>query len=306
MPCFNSAMYVSRAIRSVVTQGFSDFELVVVDNGSTDATAEIVSGIADPRIRLVAEQNRGVGHARNRGLSASRGAFVAFLDADDTWAPGFLQRMFFALNANLNLALVYCGWQNLGVPSERGQPFVPQDYETPDKRALLIAGCRWPIHAALTRREFIDAAGGFDTRFVVGEDFLLWMTIACFNPIYRVPEVLAYYNHHDGIQATRDPARKALQTWQVQRAFLSAHPQVATELGKSRIRALTYGTLLQEAYAAYWRRDIDTARILFRAVMKGGYGTLNDWRYMLPALLNSDLHMFLIRMFGREAPSARN
>lgn len=301
MPCYNSAAHVARSIRSVLMQTYADFELIVVDNSSSDGSADIVAEHGDVRIRLLLEGTQGVSYARNRGLAEARGEFVAFLDSDDTWEPAFLQNMCTALEGDSAPALAYCGWQNLGLTGGRGEPFVPPDYETNDKLEKLIASCRWPIHAALTRRRFVEAAGGFDVRFVVGEDFLLWMEIACFNPIRRVPEVLAYYHHHGGDQATKNRARAALETRRVQTAFLDRHPEIKAQLGQSRVRALTHGNLLREGYSAYWQRDLDTARTLFREVMKAGYGGLRDWRYMLPAWLPSSLHASLIHALEKPA-----
>jgi glycosyltransferase involved in cell wall biosynthesis len=283
------------SIGCVLAQTAPDWELIAIDDGSTDDTAARLSAFSDPRIRVIRQENGGVSVARNRGLAEARGEYVAFLDADDTWEPTFLARMEATLAARPDAVLAYCGWQNLGLPGGRGAPFVPPDYEGPDKAARLIEGCRWPIHAALTRRACIQAAGGFDRRLVIGEDFLLWMTVAIPRPILRVPEVLAYYHFHGGVQATGNRLRFARQTLAAQRIFLGEHPGVASALGNARIREITLAPLLRRAYEAYWARDLQTARALFIDVMKSGYGTLGDWKYMLPSLLPLALHRALIR-----------
>jgi glycosyltransferase involved in cell wall biosynthesis len=90
IPLFNKAPYVERALASVIAQSFTDFEVIVVDDGSTDAGAQIVAAHNDPRVRLLKQDNAGPGAARNRGIDEARGELLAFLDADDEWAPDYL------------------------------------------------------------------------------------------------------------------------------------------------------------------------------------------------------------------------
>ncbi|HRK79301.1 MAG: glycosyl transferase [Hydrogenophilales bacterium 17-64-11] len=299
MPCYNAAAHLPASIGSVLAQTCGDWELIAVDDGSTDATLDWLRSQTDPRIRVHAQSNRGVSAARNAGLARARGRYVAFLDADDTWAADYLDRMLAALQGSPGAVLAYCGWQNLGLPDGRGAPFVPPDYENADKAETLFAGCRWPIHAALVKREAVLAAGGFDPALKNAEDYALWLRVATTAPIVRVPEVLAFYHFHGGEQASGDHARAALQHYQAQLKYLAAHPALGSALGESRIRELTAGELLKRGYARYWQRDLPAARRIFRTVMKQGYGTLRDWKYMLPALLPLPLHRALLRRMAR-------
>jgi len=133
----------------------------------------------------------------------------------------------------LDAVLAYCGWQNVGMAGARGNPFIPPDYETPDKMAALLEGCRWPIHACLADARAIHEAGGFDPRLVVAEDYLLWLEVATRGPIVRVAEVLAQYQHHGGVQATKHHARAVLDTLRAKQIFLTHHPEVAAAVGGS-------------------------------------------------------------------------
>lgn len=296
MPCFNAEQHLPRSFKSVLDQTYPYLELIAVNDGSRDGTLAWLKAQTDLRVRVISQPNRGVSAARNAGLKEAKGSFIAFLDADDTWALNFLERMVGAFEADRSIGLAYCGWQNVGLLGERGAPFIPPDYEVADKKAILIANNRWPIHACLTTRELVSAAGGFDSRFAVGEDFMLWLEIGCFQRIRRIPEVLAYYFHHDGVQATRDRVRAARQLRDVQEVFLQRHPEVIAELGCTRVRELTDGMLLSRAYDAYWRRDLATAQPIFRMALNAGGWKLHDLRYLLPSLLPGSLYRRLITL----------
>lgn len=306
MPCYNGAASLRATLESVLAQSFADFEVVFVDDGSTDGSATVASAAGGPRLRVVRQRNSGVSAARNRGLAEARGEFVAFLDADDTWDPTFLEKVVAALRARSDAALAYCGWQNIGVPGPRGEPFVPPDYERGDKTRTLLASCPWPIHAALTRLAEVRRAGGFAPEISVGEDFLLWLEIATRRRIVRVPEVLAYYHHHGGAQATGDRLRASIQSLRAQEIFLRRHPEVARRLGRAEIRSLTLGQLLHAGYQHYWHGDLATARGIFRRVMLRGYGRPRDWKRMLPSLLPLRVHSRLLSLARPSGSSERH
>lgn len=298
MPCFNAAVHLHTSIGSVRAQTFSNWELIAIDDGSTDESPALLDAFAteEPRVRVVRQANRGVSAARNAGIHIARGEFIAFLDADDTWAPRFLNTLLAALRSRPECVLAYCGWQNLGLPGPRGEPFVPPDYETPDKRDKLFAGCRWPIHAALTRRSAIIEVGGFDADLKNAEDYALWLELAGTRPIVLVPEVLAFYHFHDGPQASSNRASGALHHLAAQKKYLQRHPEHAAAMGRAHVRKLLYGGMMRSGFDCYWRRDLPAARTIFRNVMRAGYGRPRDWLYMLPSLLPLRLHLNLLAM----------
>lgn len=301
MPCYNAAAHLARSVGSVQVQTFDDWELVAIDDGSGDDTAARLAAMAadDPRIRVFTQPNGGVSRARNRGLSEARGRCIAFLDADDDWHPDFLARMTGALQAEPDAVLAYCGWQNIGLSGGRAQPFVPPDYETPDKREKLFAGCRWPIHATLTRREAVTAAGGFDTALKNAEDYAMWLRIAGCAPITRVAEVLAFYHFHSDTQASSAHARAALDFADAQLDYLADHPDFTATLGADRIRQMVFGTLLTRGNECFWKRNLKDARLIFRRVMAARYGGATDWLRMLPALLPERAYGRLIGALDR-------
>jgi glycosyltransferase involved in cell wall biosynthesis len=299
MPCFNAERYISGSVASALGQTYQDIELIVINDGSADRSLHILHGIDDPRLKIITQQNKGVCAARNRGLYEATGAYIAFLDADDTWKYDCLEKLYSALKSGPGPVLSYCGWQNVGLPEGQGMPYIPPDYEAEGKLEFLLKSCPWPIHAALTLKSAIDSSGGFDEHYSNAEDYKLWLRIASFSRIVRVPDVLAFYHFHDGHQASRSRAQAAYQQWLVQKEFIEKYHEVVRQLGYSRIRQLTIGGLLKSGYVCYWGRNLEAARQIFRLVMKQGYGTLNDWKYMLPSLLPMSLHRGIIKLFEK-------
>lgn len=300
MPCYNAAAHIPQSVGSVLSQTFANWELIAVDDGSSDGTLAWLQAQTEPRLRVHSQTNQGVSAARNAGLGLARGQYVAFLDADDTWDPTFLEKLLAGLESRTDAVLAYCGWQNMGLSGPRGEPFIPPDYATLAQRETLFAGCRWPVHAALTRREAIIAAGCFDPRLKNAEDYALWLEIAGTTAIMRIPEVLAHYHFHGGAQASNNHARAALHLLDAQQAYLARYPDFATQLGRARRRELLYGNLLKQGYENYWKRNLPAARTIFRRVMRVGYGRARDWFYMLPALLPMQLHKFLLQMLEKD------
>lgn len=301
MPCYNGARHLAQSVASVQAQTRTDWELIIVDDGSRDDSWRVMQALAtaDSRILPLQQANAGAAAARNNGLAHARGHLLAFLDADDTWHPDFLQRMSAALTGQEDSALAYCGWQNVGLGREGSKPFVPPDYETPEKVEALLGGCRWPIHGAMFGAGAIRRHGAFDTALSSCMDYDLWLRLGSTMPLVRVPEVLAFYHFHDGEQITKNRSRIAFNHLRAQRKFLAANPDVAARLGRHKVREITDGELLHRAYTCYWKGDLLTARPLFRAVMKSGYGGTKDWLYMLPALLPLPLHRLLLNLLRR-------
>jgi len=296
MPCYNESARIAEAVRSVFLQTFSSLELIVVDDGSKDDSLDVLhrlSGEYDG-LRFIAQPNRGAGPARNRGLKEALGQYIAFHDADDSWHPDCLDKLHAGLESDPNAALAYCGWQNRGLSENQCRPFIPPDYERPDKVESLLRGCRWPIHAALTRRSAIEAVGGFNERWTSCMDYDLWLHVASFNRIVRVPEVLAYYHHHAGEQITKNRLRIARNHSRIQRHFLNEFPRVRQRLGRRKTREIIEGELLRRGYNSYWQRDLATAHSLFRQALARLYFKPRDLKYLLPSLLPYSVYETLI------------
>jgi hypothetical protein len=189
MPVYNAAPYVGDAIRSVLTQTFADFELLVIDDGSADSSAEVVASFSDPRVRFVRnERNLGLTPTLNRGLSLAHGAIVARQDADDLSEPDRLARQVAFLDAH-DVALVGTWYRKIDadghVTADRRLPV--RDAEL---RWAMLSYCPIVHSAATFRRDAVMALGGYDERFVYAQDFDLWSRLARHHHVANVPEIL--------------------------------------------------------------------------------------------------------------------
>ncbi|KKG11618.1 hypothetical protein EO98_04595 [Methanosarcina sp. 2.H.T.1A.6] len=203
IPLYNKEAYIKRALESVLSQTIQDFEIVVVDDGSTDKSVEIVKEFKDSRIHLIQQINSGVSAARNRGAKEGRSGFIAFLDADDEWAPNFLEMML-----NLIKKFPSAGLYAMSYVNEYGNnDILNQDTELNrliPKEGLVtnyfkIAKKGYYIFCSssvvVPKQVFLEL-GGFRVGFWWGEDVDLWGRIALKYPIAYNREIGAIY-HQD-------------------------------------------------------------------------------------------------------------
>ena len=180
MPAYNVAPYIAAAIRSALAQTFTDFELIVVDDGSKDETAEIVTGMArdDDRIRLVQQSNRGLAGARNTALRAARGEMFALLDSDDAWEPEFLAAQVAILEDRPDVDIVTGNGWYLDGP-RHGQLARPYPDPRPDPVLASIIGDEWSVFImSVFRRRVYTAIGPFDEEMRSNEDYDFWLRAA--------------------------------------------------------------------------------------------------------------------------------
>jgi len=298
MPCYNAAAFVAEAVGCVMGQSFSNVELIVVDDGSTDASVDILEELVAryaPRMQLHFQTQMGPYPARNMGLKHARGHRIAFLDADDYWSPNTLQKLSDAMDVS-GADIAYCGWQNVGSDAPGTQPFVPPDYTAMDTAAEFLRSCPWPIHAALVERDAIDAVRGFSERRFSAMDYDLWLRLYAYTQrLVRVPEVLAFYRWHGEGQISKTKWKQVVDAQQVRRDFVAQHPERLAHLAPEKLRELSSGVLLREAYSALWRRNLVDAQMLFRRAFVQRLWKLRDLYYILPALLPGPLFGWLVR-----------
>lgn len=173
MPAYNAADHVAEAIESVLIQNYRHFELIVVDDGSTDATKDIVSGFQDDRIRCFHQANAGPASARNLALKKCNGDFISFLDADDMMTPDFLSRHLQEFDKHPQADLIYC--DDFLIDKNLKPIRAIQRPEYSERRSLIrdMFRCGFPVVPFRTcmRRSVFDKIGLFDEGLVVGEDY---------------------------------------------------------------------------------------------------------------------------------------
>jgi len=204
MPLYNKAPYVRKAVESVVEQTYRGWELLVVDDGSTDDGGDIVTSIADPRIRLVRQENAGVSAARNRGVvlsgeAAFRSPYICFLDADDWWEPTFLAEMAALIERHPDAGIYGTSYWIVKNGRKRLAPigvdkgFTEGEINYCQVYARTLCMPLTSITVCIPRRVF-DETGGFPLGITLGEDFLLWLRIALTHKTVLLNKPLANYN----------------------------------------------------------------------------------------------------------------
>ncbi|MBW8364356.1 MAG: glycosyltransferase [Rhizobium sp.] len=308
MPCYNAAPYVEEAIECVLQQSYRNVELIVVDDGSNDASMRIVERLAagnPDRITVLHQTNSGPYAARNHGLSHARGNFVAFLDADDYWHPDALNRLHAAMTETL-ADVAYCGWQNVGEAAASTHPYIPPDYVQSDAAGLFLQSCPWPINGVLVRRQLIDTLRGFSERLPTAMDYDMWLRMLALQPtVVRVPEVLAFYRRYPRGNAHIPRWRQVFDAIAVREDFVRRHPAQVAHLSRAERDDRVYGSLLPEAYRCHWRRDTDSARRLFRRASRKTEWKARDAKYILASFLPASAFESLIRMIDTRR-STRN
>ena len=205
IPLYNKAPYIRKALESVLAQTYTDYELIIIDDGSTDGSAEIAeaflqelpaSRLSPLAFRLLKQKNAGVSAARNNGFSVSSAEYIAFLDADDWWEPTYLERMAQLINDYPVAGLYACnyvyykpGKTHVAINNiESGYFNYPKAYFEGGVMPIMS------ISVAIPRKVF-DELGGFPLGIKLGEDFLLWSKIALRYSVAFLNEPLAYYNN---------------------------------------------------------------------------------------------------------------
>lgn len=235
IPLYNKAPYIRKALESVFAQTYTDYEVIVVDDGSTDESASIVETmlceamrlqgykatrqedgkaedalpnrlIAQSPYRLLKQKNAGVSAARNNGVAQATGEYLAFLDADDWWEPMYLERMAQLIEDYPEAGLYACNYVYYKPGKTHVALDIPTGYINYPKAYYESGAMPVTSITAIMPRTVFDEMGGFPLGIKLGEDFLLWAKTAMHYPVTFCEEPLAYYNNDVpvNLRATRN------------------------------------------------------------------------------------------------------
>ncbi len=246
MAAKNYARFLPIAVESVVAQSFPDWELLIIDDGSTDATpAAVQPFLADRRVRYVRSDRLGQSRAKNLGANLSRGEFIAYLDADDAWLPTKLAKQLALLQANPSVGVCFC---RRSLIDESGQPLPSNDPPAPRGRVLdkLFLRNFVCFSSVMVRRHVFDHVGAFDPEWDLAIDYDLWLRVARHYEFDFVEEPLVLYRTGHGNLSKRLSDRVATATAIMNRAVFrrglqdELPPDVIGEGYASTDRALGY------------------------------------------------------------------
>ena len=266
IPVHNGAEYIGPAIESVLGQTWSDLEVIVVDDGSTDDTPEVVRRY-DARVRCVRQDNRGVAAARNRGIAESRARYVAFLDADDLWRPEKLARQMRALRESPRGRVCATAFQ---VVDEQLRPLEVRGGEHGVTRDLLLRGNVVGTPSTVVgERALFEAAGGFDPALSQCADWDMWIRLSTRTEFLCLAELLVLYRSHAGNMSRSVPLLEKDSLRVLEKAFATGALPPSLQAERARAFAHNDSVLAGSYFRAGCYRD--AARCAFRALRL-------DWR----------------------------
>ncbi len=292
IPTFNGARHLADTLQAVLAQTQPGVELIVVDDGSTDATLDVVARVA-PAAQVHRQPNAGVSAARNRGLALAQGRYVIFLDQDDIWHPAMLQRQVAWLEAHPDHDVAVC-------PYQHWQPRNDGAYEPPETAwpassegtdpeftgwvyHQFLLDCWALTSGTLMRREAVAALGGFDETLAYSEDWDLWIRLSQRGrfALLRWPTVL--YRHH-AVQGSRVPRAHDYRVALLQRAV--AQHGLASADGR-HIDTARHAQTLARYRAEFGRHHLALGRRStgVAALLQAWWRQPDQWRWLALALL---------------------
>jgi glycosyltransferase involved in cell wall biosynthesis len=293
MPAFNAEAFIARSIQSVLKQTRHDWELIVLDDGSTDHTALVVQQFNDPRIRLIQLSHIGIiSTIRNRGLQEADGAFIAFLDADDLYEPNTLEILADYLERQPEATAVhgYFRWINdqdelieVGLPVTLPR-FVPQ-YSWAD-----ILGAKIPtwLQGLMFRREVLSRIKPFNETILINEDYLFFLELFLdkFDGVHSIPSYVFRYRHYpDSITKTPENFKRILKNQSVFFEYLFNHPKLEPMLAETGISLIATRFIHTIALIRLRFGQPKNARIACLWALKAKNISKKDWILQLSPIL---------------------
>ncbi|HEX8287412.1 MAG TPA: glycosyltransferase [Pyrinomonadaceae bacterium] len=250
IPNYNYGRFLRETIESVLAQTYPCKEIVVVDDGSTDDSLEVLARYDQNKVKIIRQKNRGVGAARNAGVKASSGDLVAFLDADDFWLAHKIEKQIERLLSDKDFGLVTCGMREFDVSGKTIEIYAQGMEGWRAEEILLVKPVMvGPGSTSLLWRRVFDEVGGFDERKEMhpSEDWEFCYRVARVSKIAFVPEILAAYRNHGGNGHLQVPRFERAMLMGYEKIFQDADEQVL------KMRRTCYGNLYKILAGSYLR-----------------------------------------------------
>ncbi len=252
LPVYNGEKYVAKTIESILSQSFSDFEFLVIDDGSNDGTPLLLAEYAkrDPRIRLLRHENRGVGYTLNRGIHEARGALLAEIGADDLALPNRLLKQIEFMESNREYVLVG-GY--LSIIDDGDRPVGIRRYAAEDEqlRRQMALFNPFASPSIMYRRDAALAAGSYTGRFRTCEDYDFVLRLARLGKIANLPEPLTAYRLHDTSTKSTRTLSQLRDTLRIKRTAYLEYGYSETPLAKA-VNCAQQGMTLLPSGVTYW------------------------------------------------------
>jgi glycosyltransferase involved in cell wall biosynthesis len=293
IPVRNGKDYIQEALDSVLQQSFTDLELLLIDDGSTDDDYDRYA-LQDERIRVIHLTGNGVSRARNVGMAQSRGEFIAFLDADDVWFPGKLEAQVRYFDAHPDVGVVFGKF--IRWPALPGGGFAPasslvQDVaqlsKTEEERSgwlytRLLDGLLVGMNTAVVRRSVYEAIGGFNESMRQGEDYDFWLKASRIAQMHSLDGNVALYRIHQASAMHRlsqeNQLSILLKMATMRWGLTDQHGNRAPPASFKKRVATTH---FDHAYSHFWHGDLAVARRHFRQSLSGDHRRFRSVLYLL-------------------------
>jgi glycosyltransferase involved in cell wall biosynthesis len=244
VPAYNAEQTILETITSVLNQTFSNFELLVINDGSTDRTLELLSTVQDPRLKIFSYPNGGVSVARNRGITQASGEFIAVLDADDLWTVDKLELQLAALQEHPEAGLAYSWAYYMDEQGKSIQPSEPVYFEGNVYAQLLVNDFVVSCSNCLMRRQTIDSVGEFDQEVAGAADWDYWLRVALQWPFVVVPKHQVYYRVSAGSMQSNVEFMERCNLRVIEKGFQAAPPEMQSLKNQSLANTYRYSAHL--------------------------------------------------------------
>jgi glycosyltransferase involved in cell wall biosynthesis len=244
IPCYNQAKYIKEAVESVLNQTLQNFEIIIVNDGSKDNTAQLLQASNFPKTKIITTENRGVSSARNTGIKAAQGKYILPLDADDKIGNTYLQKACEILEKNLDVGIIYCQAKIFG---KRNEIWNLPKYTLHGMLAGNII-----FNAGVFRKSTWEKTRGYDESLTLWEDWDFWISILETGLIpHKIEEILFYYRKH-GESSTRKLKRENDEL------KIARKKQAFTKIVKNHLKFYTdnIDALIDKIYAQPKRKSL--------------------------------------------------